>query len=144
VATTMRGGGSTRRILLLGCAIALGSCSDPLSPENVAGVYTLVSVDGTPLPFVLEASLGIQSLVTAGQIVLNSDQTCTSSRSFALSEPDRYTDFGAGVTDCVYALGDASLEVTLADAAPGETETWSLFQSQILRMIDDSTYLYEK
>ena len=54
----------------------LTACGDtPFTPEGVAGVYTLESINGNPLPFAETA----QTTITAGSITLNADGTFSSS-----------------------------------------------------------------
>ena len=77
-------------VLLVGCADPFGPRGDALTPEGVAGVYTLILMNGQSLPV---------AGVTAGSISLQADGTYTVSvtkngvvhpdtGTFALVEPD--------------------------------------------------------
>ena len=77
-------------VLFVGCADPFGPGGDAFTPEGVAGVYTLILMNGQPLPV---------AGVTAGSISLQADGTYTVSvtmhgvvrpdtGTFALVEPD--------------------------------------------------------
>ncbi len=59
----------------------LTACGDPFSPESIAGVYNLETVNGNSLP----ASTVDGTVVTAGSITLNADGTVIISFTFQLS-----------------------------------------------------------
>ena len=97
-----------RRVLVACLVFGLVACGDDsVSPADVAGTYTLLSVDGEGLPAILSEDESIGNLieVTAGSATLNQDLTC--SLSFDLRE----TDQGTVTTDtlvsaCTYTIDD--------------------------------------
>ncbi len=95
-----------RRVLVACLVFGLGACGDDsVSPADVAGTYTLLSVDGGGLPAVIEESTDFLLEFTAGSATLNADLTC--SLSFDLRE----TDQGTVTTDtlvsaCTYSIDD--------------------------------------
>ncbi len=86
--------------------IGLVACGDDsVSPADVAGTYTLVSVDGGGLPAVIQESTDFLLEFTAGSATLNADLTCS------LSLDLRETDQGTVTTDtlvsaCTYTIDD--------------------------------------
>jgi hypothetical protein len=83
----------------------VGCGDDSVSPADVAGTYTLQSVDGVVLPAILseDESTGNLVEVTAGSATLNQDLTCS------LSLDLRETDEGTVTTDtllqpCTYTI----------------------------------------
>ena len=66
-----------RRVVLAFLAFGLVACGDDgLGPEDVAGTYTLQSLDGEELP----AGFGIPGLeISAGSLTLNQDMTYSTS-----------------------------------------------------------------
>ena len=95
-----------RRVLVACLVFGLVACGDDsVSPADVAGTYTLLSVDGVGLPLVLEESPDFLLELTSGSATLNQDLTC--SLSFTQTE----TDQGTVTTDtlvqaCTYTLDD--------------------------------------
>ncbi len=72
----------TRAILAAGTALAIGiGCDDdqtaPGEVEAVAGTYALVSVDGAPLPAVLQESGNDKVELLAGTVAMDDDGTFT-------------------------------------------------------------------
>lgn len=66
-----------RRVVLL-CALALAACADSTAPEtqlNVVGGYTLQSINGQPLPFVLLDFGFFRIHQVSGTLVLHADRT---------------------------------------------------------------------
>ena len=71
-----------RTLALASLALGLASCSNDLTPpgiESVAGTYTLVSVDGKPMPspFYQDPTYGIESSYVDGTMTLHADGTWT-------------------------------------------------------------------
>ena len=68
------------------------SVDDSTGPdESVVGTYTLQSVGGDALPWVLLQFLGDKVEVTAGSIILNQDMTCSSSTTSSVTESGNVT-----------------------------------------------------
>ena len=97
-----------RRVLVACLVFGLGACGDDsVSPADVAGTYTLLSVDEVGLPATLSESesTGYLLELTAGSATLNADLTCS------LSFTQRETDQGTVTTDtlvsaCTYTIDD--------------------------------------
>ncbi len=95
-----------RRVLVACLVFGLVACGDDsVSPADVAGTYTLQSVNGEGLPAVLAESTDFLIEVTAGSVTLNADLTCSHSVT------QRETDQGTVTTDtvvtaCTYAIDD--------------------------------------
>ncbi len=95
-----------RRVFLAFLVFGLVGCGDgSVSPADVAGTYTLLSVDGEGLPAVLAESIDFLFEVTAGSVTLNADLTCSHSVT------ERETDQGTVTTDiilqeCTYTIDD--------------------------------------
>ena len=69
------------------------SVDDSTGPdESVVGTYTLQSVGGDALPWVLLQFLGDKVEVTAGSIILNQDMTCSSSTTSSVTESGNVTN----------------------------------------------------
>lgn len=55
----------------------------PAQPADISGTYTLVSINGNPLPYTMtHEPPGVR--VTSGSFTINADGTCTSDISFVL------------------------------------------------------------
>ena len=65
-----------RRVFLAFLVFGVTACSDSIGPEDIAGTYTLLSVDGEGLP----AGFGTPGLeIEAGSLTLNQDMTYSTS-----------------------------------------------------------------
>ena len=95
-----------RRVFLAFLVFGVVGCGDgSVSPADVAGTYTLLSVNEEGLPAVLAESADFLFEVTAGSVTLNADLTCSHSVT------QRVTDQGTETTDtvisaCAYAIDD--------------------------------------
>ena len=84
-----------RRVFLAFLVFGLVACGDDgTGLEDIAGTYTLQTVDGGGLPAVLEET-GTTFLleITAGSVTLNQDMTCSVISMF------RVTEFGNVTTE---------------------------------------------
>src|SRR2546423_15513035 len=64
-----------RRVLLLGfvAGIAfLAGCNDPLTPEDLAGTYSLTRLDARALPQLLSATISCDESVESEELILES------------------------------------------------------------------------
>ena len=116
-----------RFVFLVVVCLAFGGCSDSTGPESVAGRYTLVSIDGIPLPYVLE-DLDEKIEITAGHFQLDSDGTCSFSTTVRTT-----TDSGQVTTEpeldtCTWTLNITTLAVT---DSGGDTSTGSVIDGTI-------------
>ena len=128
--------------LLLVIVSACGS--DATAPEDnpdpiTVDVYTLQSVDGDPLPFLIPQGAPAIVEVTAGSATLSSDGTCS------LSETSRI-DFQGNVTtdvnnqSCTWTESGSAITLTFSD----HTFTGSLVDSTLTVMQGDQPWVYVK
>jgi len=124
--------------LLVLTGALLTACGDtPFAPEGVAGVYTLESINGNPLPFAETA----QSTIIAGSITLNADGTV--STSFTTS----VTLDGTTTTDTQTFSGTFTLvePSTIRFAFTGEESLSGTLEGDRLTIIvDGDTQVYRK
>ena len=67
-----------RRVFLTFLVVGVTACGDDgTGLENIAGAYTLQTVDGEELPVVLEESGIFLREITTGSLTLNQDATCS-------------------------------------------------------------------
>ena len=59
--------------------VLAAACSSSTEPDPIPGLYSLQSINGDPLPFVLVQLPDLGVVITAGHIQLNHDGTCSSS-----------------------------------------------------------------
>jgi len=111
--------------LLAALTLAAGmtACSDSTGPEPTpVGTWTLVSISGSPLPFVL-IQVGLDKLeVTAGRITINQDGTCSFSLTLRSTESGNVTT--ATETDvCTWTRNNNAMTFSYQD---GTTASGSL------------------
>ena len=105
-----------RSVLVAFLVFGLGACGDDIvSPADVAGTYTLLSVDGEGLPATLGETEITGSLleVTAGSATLNQDLTCSLSFDLRDTDPDTVTT-DTIVSACTYTIDDG-FRLTLSE-----------------------------
>ncbi len=90
-------------VLLAGCGDTPSDSGDtPFTPEGVAGVYTLISEDGQPLPIQGGTEAGSLSLQAAGtytiSVTVGGEVDFTGAGTFTLVEPNTI-QFTAGCCD---------------------------------------------
>lgn len=98
--------GIRRTLTWLGCAAALAACSsDTTFPAEVAGSYTLTSVNGSALPFVMPGTpAGTSATLNSGSLVLLDNGRFDEQLRFFLSTPDNPT----GGNTQAQTIGDVS------------------------------------
>lgn len=107
-----------RRILLV-LAIGLAACSDSSGPDDevpVEGSYTLVTINGRPLPVVLEEFFGYRLIQLGGKLTLSPNRTLIERDSLRIM------------------LGQQQLDTTVVF-----TGTWELEDSVIVLNTRDSS-----
>ena len=80
-----------RFVCLAVVCLAFAACGDATGPESVAGRYALISMNGTPLPFLVVQVLEEKVEVAAGHIQLNADGTCTAAFTFRVTADGEVT-----------------------------------------------------
>ena len=102
---------TTGRLLSLVLAASLlAACGDSFTPEDVAGIYNLDTVNGSPIPFtkaVTEGGLPATAQIISGSVTLTAANTFSSIVSFNVTvgttvDPDSDTESGT------YALVEPS------------------------------------
>lgn len=102
--------------LLVAAAVTLGACGDSTAPDTLnAGTYTLRTVNGAALPFVIAQSTDEKLELTSGSV------TIASAGRFTLMLAVRYTAAG-NVTDDLLAC-DGSFQQSGNTVTFTETET---------------------
>jgi hypothetical protein len=115
---------------------------DVIGPEDIAGTYTLQSIDGHPLPWViLQVGNTYSMKVTAGSITINQNMTCSRSITATL------TDGGtvATVTDTdvgTYTFVNGAIMLTWA--SDGSTDSGSIVGSQLTLTTDGDVLIFRE
>ena len=100
-----------RRVFLAFLVFGMVGCSDfgpfSVNVDDIVGTYELQSIDGEALP-VVWSQVGAPILVeiTAGNLVLNRDRTCSYSRTYRRTE-DGIVTTEPVTTACTYAMFDS-------------------------------------
>ena len=127
-----------RRVFLAFLVLGLVACGDDvIGPEDIAGTYTLQSVNGQSLPWALEA--GVE--VTAGSITLNQDMTGSSSLTAKLTDSGTVTTI---TTSAVGTYTHVNGAVTMTWATDGSTDSASIVGSQLTLTPDGDVLIFRK
>jgi hypothetical protein len=132
-----------RRTFLVLLVLGLGACGgDSTGPASNLGRYTLQTVDGDPLPFVV-LQVGADKIeITAAHINLNEDLTCSSSATLQVTtDGDVSTDVAAEV--CTYTLNDTAISVVFPSDG-GRTAVGSIVGSQLTLTDGGFVLIYSK
>ena len=130
---------ASRAVALL--VIGFAAC-DGLGPEDVAGTYTLQSINGDPLPWIYYQVADVSIGITAGSMALNRDRTC--------SEGQTITETAAGVADhhvstreCTYTLNGDAITVTFPSDG-GASVSGSIVGSQLTLTIGGRIFVFRR
>ena len=106
-----------RRVFLAFLVFALVACgdngtgNDGTDEESITGTYTLQSADGDPLPWVF-FQLGDDKIeVTAGNVILNADMSCTSTFTYTTTESGNVTT-ETETDECTYTINGGAIALT--------------------------------
>ena len=132
-----------RFVCLAVVCLAFVACgdSDPTGPESeAAGRYTLISVNGMPLPAVLLQVLENRFEVLEGHFQLNADGTCSGSIT------GRATTDGVVTTEtemdtCTWTLNNTVIVFTYPD---GDTDVASLIDGIITITDEGVVFVFQK
>jgi hypothetical protein len=126
-----------RRVFLAFLVLGLVACGDDvLGPEDIAGTYTLQSINGQSLPW---AEAGVE--VTAGSITLNQSMTC--SRSITATMTDGGTVVTITDTDvCTHTFVNGVIAFTWD--SDGSTQSGSIVGSQLTINLDGDVLIFRK
>ena len=130
-----------RFVFLAVVCVAFVACGDSLSPEeSAAGRYALVSINGTPLPFLFFQLLENKLEFTAGHIQLNSDLTCTTSFTVQATTEGVVTTATETGT-CTWTLNNTAIVFTYPE---GDTDTASLIDGTISLADEGIVFLFQR
>lgn len=115
----MRVFGRLCAVALLAFAAACGGGDGVSEPVSVAGTYTLQSVNGAPLPFVLFDESGYKLELTAASYVLTGAGTFTNSATF------RETEGGAVLTSTETFTGQYTLSASIVTFTDSDGEVYT-------------------
>ena len=106
-----------RRVFLAFLVFALVACgdngtgNDGTDEESITGTYTLQSIDGDPLPWVIFQVGADKEEVTAGNVILNADLSCPTTSTTRKTESGNVTT--DTVTDeCTYTINGGAITLT--------------------------------
>ena len=140
-----------RRVLLAFLVFGLVACGDDVvGPEDIAGTYTLQTVDGEPSPF-----FGFQSLnqdgsinvtaLTSGHVVLGPGSSCERSLTFSttvFSGPTLLDESTMTVTtQCTFVFSNGDLTLNYTD---GTVDMGSIAGSTLTLTDNSSLWVYRK
>ena len=130
-----------RRTLFALSVLVLGACDDDgTAPESLVGRYTLQTVDGNPLPFVIIQVEADKVEVTAAHINLNKDRTC--SDSFTLVTTEDGIETTESKTDvCTYTTNNTGITITFVGEDPFDG---SIVGSQLTIIDLGIVFIYQK
>lgn len=131
-----------RSASLVFVASLLTACGgDSTGPAQALGTYTLQTINGRTLPFIVVQLLDYKLEVTAGSITLNADQT------FSHRTTVREDDAGQVTTEVFLIVGTFSQTgntLLFTDAAEGEQYTGVLSGNSITISDPQVTLVYSK
>ncbi len=117
----------------------LTGCGDATGSEAIAANYTLQTINGQNLPFVLAQVVVDKVEVTAGSVRLNSDNTFSTSVTVATTESGATTSETTTVTG-TYTLNGTTLTFTSEEDTFGGSIT-----GNTLTISDEGvTFVYQK
>ena len=131
-------------ILSQGCGVG-DSPTTPTTttPTPITGTYTLQSVNGQSLPWVIQVEIGDLAgmELTAGSITLNQDMTCSSSLTGKLTDSGTVSPI---TTTDVGTYTHANGAVTLTWTSDGSTLSGSIVGSQLTLADGSDVFLLGK
>ena len=128
-----------RRAFLV-LAFALAACSSSTAPTSIAGTWTLQTINGASLPFVIAQSGSDKSEILADVITLTGAGTYTETTTF------RVTLSGVATTQSIpdggtYTVSGSTLTIHPDDGSTG-TATWS--GNTITAAVEGFTFVYKR
>jgi len=117
----------------------LTGCGDATGPEAIAGNYTLRSINGQDLPFLIIQVLADKIEITAGSVRINSDNTYSASVTVTITEGGTTTSETETSTG-TYTLNGTSITFTEV----GDTFTGSITGNTLTIIDEGVTFVYQK
>jgi hypothetical protein len=93
--------------------LALGACGDSTGPGDVAGIYTLSSINGDPVPVVVAFGPPLEE-VTQGIVRLNANGTFSASHTLRVTSGGSFTEFTEPISG-TYTRSGNNLILTFPD-----------------------------
>ena len=134
-------------LALLVCSLVAcgddGTGDDGTGLDDIVGTYVLQSIDGEELPVVV-SEIGAPDLleITAGNVILSQDMTCSERLDRRATRPGRDPFVGTKTDVCSYTFSDGA--ITLTFPADGTILTGSITGSTLTSTDDGSVFVYEK
>ena len=119
-----------RKVFLAFLVLGLVACGDDVTgPEDIAGTYTLQSIDGQTLPWVILQVANTSSIeFTAGSITISQNMTCSSSLTMTATDGSTVTTI-TNLDVCTYTFVNAA--ITFTWDSDGSTDSGSIVGSQL-------------
>ena len=104
-----------RRVFLAFLIFGITACGDDATGlEDVVGIYTLQTIEGDPLPWVL-LQVGADMIeVIAGSVTLNADRTCTDSITLRITQGGIVTS-DPETDECTYTTDGQAVTLSYED-----------------------------
>lgn len=134
-----------RSALLAGmAALALGGCSDSTGTDAdaVAGVYTLITIDGQLLPVIVDQVGNDIAEITAGEVSLDADLSFDDVTDLRITESDVVTTETDAATG-TWSLNGSTVLFTPTDGSANYTMTWN-GQDRLTQLFQGFTLVYER
>ncbi len=129
-----------RRVFLAVLIFGVTACGgDGTGLENVAGLYTLQTIQGDPLPFVLLQVGDDKIEVTAGNVILNADMSCPSTTTYTTTESGNVTT-ETETDECTYTINGGAIALTFPFVG-GFTNSGSIVGSTLTFTTQDGVVL---
>ena len=127
-----------RRVFMLFLVLGLVACGDDvIGPEDIAGTYTLQSVNGQSLPWGLEA--GVE--VTAGSITITQNMTCSRSLTATLTDGGTVVSV-TNADEGTYTFVNGAIMFSWDSG--GSTDSGSIGGSQLTITVDGDVLIFRK
>ena len=133
-----------RRVFLAFLVFGLVACGDDSTGlEDIAGTYTLQSIDGEGLPAVVsEIGDPVLEEVTAGIVILNEDGTCTSSFTTRSEAEDGTVTTVEDPGVCNYTFNNGAITLTFPSGP--STTNGSISGSTLTVTLGGTVFIFRK
>lgn len=110
----MRNGIIRRLTMATCCGIALAGCGDSTGPKSIVGSYTLQTVNGGALPYILSQSGANKTEILSGAFTLNADHTFSDQGTVRITQSGVATTT-AGSASGTYVQNNTAITLTYSD-----------------------------
>ena len=129
------------RVSLALLVLGFAAC-DGLGPEDVAGTYTLQSINGDPLPWIYYQVGDFGVGVTAGSMALNRDRTCSEGQTITETVAG-VADYNVSTRECTYTLNGDAITVRFPSDG-GASVSGSIVGSQLTLTIGGRIFVFRR